>query len=113
MQKIITLINHYRNSAESPHDRYEPLSDYNPCDIEYEESESFQYLQNYLSKKGYAQTLFTQVSLIKQAYPPFQIVYGYDLDLSEYGFNITQYVTVPETKEIGQADEMGVCPLPG
>lgn len=85
---------------------------YNPFEIDFTENESFETLQNYLLKKGYSEVGYTQVSLLKIVYPPFQMSYGYDLDLSKYGFKLTQFVTAHKNGDVDQTNEMGYCPLP-
>lgn len=89
------------------------VNPYNPFDVNFGGSQAFSLLRNYLAGKGYHQPLYTQVALVQEDYPPYDLVYGYDLDLSKYGFNVTQYVTVAQNGHVGQADEIGFCPLPG
>lgn len=88
------------------------VAEYNPFEIEYTEMEGYKGLQNFLLQNDYTQVQYTQVGLVSQAYPPYHMVYGYDLDLSPYGFNITQYISVPKNGGVGQANEMEYCPLP-
>lgn len=85
---------------------------YNPLDQNFSEPQSLSILGNYLASKRYIPALFTQVSLVKEDYPPHNMVYGYDLDLSKFGFRVTQYLTVAQNGYVGQANEMGYCPLP-
>lgn len=88
------------------------VSGYDPTKVDYQEAESFTNLQKFLTANNYNQVQYTQVSLVSQAYPPYRQVYAYDIDLAAYGFGITQYITVPQAGDVGQANEIGYCPLP-
>ena len=85
---------------------------YNPMQVNFTPEESFTRLEQYFAVKGYVGVKYTQVSLVNQSYPPFQIAYGYDCDLKQYGFEITQFITTPENAPTGQTNEAGYCPLP-
>lgn len=87
-------------------------AEYNPLEVGYTETESFAQLALYFTEKGYQKVQYTRVGLTLQAYPPFLLSYNYDVDLSPYGFSITQFLSVPHGKPVGQADEVAHCPLP-